>query len=304
MKLIAEQIQFYFVIFLELIFFPFLYLYEGIKNLFSSKKQLQIKKIRTDIISKEIYINIHEWGGYASERTKKLKNGKEFNCGLKFQLKRFSNQHDGIKKKIFLTVSDLDLLKQRDSIEKDVDKMWSVSNNGMDFSGYSEFYKLIKNKPNAYVLLTNTSVNAIQTEFLDDYISYMNCNPDVGMMGVSYCSKIWQSLLRNNFNPHLQSFFLLTTTNVLDEIVKKNGGNFPGKGILYKRLLIKKGEIKISKLVQKAGYNLAVSLENGTIFKFGKNGYFDNGYNRWILNYSDGRLTCKNPNIINEIQKD
>lgn len=299
-----QQFQFFFSIFLEVLFFPFLYLIEWLKNKISSRKQLKVKKVREDVVTNEILINIHEWGGYPSVRTKKIREVNKFTCGLNAQMERFSSNNITVRKKIYLTISDINLLKDRGQIEKNVDKVLSVSNDGMDFSGYSEFYDTIKSMPNGYVLLSNTSVNIIQRDFLADYIAYMEANPDVGMMGVSYCSKIWQSLIRNNFNPHLQSFFLLTTINVLKEIVAKNGGKFPGKGIVYKRLLIRKGEIAMSKLAQKAGYNLAVTLENGTVFKFGKNGFFDNGFNRWILKYSDVRLTCVNPNIINEIQND
>jgi hypothetical protein len=304
MRLLVEQLKFFFIVILEFLFFPFAYFWEWVKNKNSSNKPLEVKKVRKSVVSHEVYVNIHEWGGYSNTRIKKIKSGNQFTCGLKGQLERFSTTNVNIKTKIYLTISDIAFFKNNEQIEKDVDVIVPVSNNGMDFSGYSEFYNLINNKPNAYVILSNTSVNIIQTEFLADYIAYMEMNPDVGILGVSYCSKIWQSLIRNNFNPHLQSFFLLTTINVLEEIVAENGGKFPGKGILYKRLLIKKGEIAMSKLTQKIGYNLAVTLENGTVFKFGKNGFFDNGYNRWKLKYSDVRLTCVNPNIINEIQND
>lgn len=304
MRVVTQQIYFYSILIVELLFFPFLYFFGFFKNKISSNKELEIKRTRKSIISNEIYINIHEWGGYADVRTKSIRGVNEFTCGLKGQIERFSNTNDRFKKNIYLTISDISLFKYKNLIERNVDVLMPVSNNGMDFSGYSEFYSTIKDKPNAYVLLSNTSVNIIQTEFLDDYISYMNSNPDVGILGVSYCSKIMQSFLRNNFNPHLQSFFLLTTIDVLSEIVKKNGNKFPGKGIIYKRLLIKKGEIAISSLALKLGYNLAVTLEDGTVFKFGKNNCLDNGYKRWKLQYSDIRLTCTHPNIINEIVSD
>lgn len=302
MRLRIQQFQFLFIISLELLFFPFLYLFEWFKNKISSNQQLKIKKNRKKVISNEVYVNIHEWGGYVGERTKTIKNGKVFNCGLTPQLNRFLKSNDKIKKKIYLTISDIDLIKDRSKIEKDIDVILSVDNVGMDFSGYSEFYSKIKDQPNAYVILSNSSVNAIQTDFLENYINYMETNPDVGILGVSYCSKIWQSIVRNNFNPHLQSFFLLTTINVLKEIVIENGNKFPGKGIVYKRLLIKNGEIAMSRLAQKVGYNLAVTLEDGSVFKFGKNDFFDNGYNRWMLEFTDVRLMCANPNIINEIR--
>ncbi len=303
MKAKIQQLQFFFIIFLELLFLPFLYLFEELKKICSSSKPLTQRRKRANVVSKKIYINIHEWGGYASSRKKKIKNGKELTCGLEYQLLRFGSLNNRIEKEIYLTVSDIDLFSDKMQNAKNVNVIKSVSNHGMDFSGYSEFYNLVKEKENAYVILTNTSVNSIQTNFLSDYISYMEGNTDVGMLGVSYSSKIYQSLIKNNFNPHLQSFFLLTTIGVLGEIIAENSKHFPGAGVVYKRLLIKKGEVKISKLVQKAGYNLAVTLEDGSVFKFGKNNAFDNGYKRWKLKNGDVRLTCANPNIINEIKK-
>lgn len=303
MRARIQKLYFFTIVFLEFLFLPFLYLFEELKKIVSSSKPLKRGKDRAPVSSKKIFINIHEWGGYGLKRKKTIKNGKEFTCGLEFQLLRFGNVSIDIEKEVILTVSDINLLKNRSAIVNEVDTIKSVSNYGMDFSGYSEFYNDVKGSQNAYIILTNTSVNSIQTEFLKDYISYMEANIDVGILGVSYCSKVIQSVIKNNFNPHLQSFFLLTTISVLDEIVAENGNKFPGEGIVYKRLLVKKGEIAMSMLAQKVGYNLAVTLEDGNVFKFGKNSCSDNGYKRWKLNYSDVRLTCLNPNIINEIKK-
>ena len=299
-----EKFYFWVNIAVELLLFPFWYFIAWLSNTISSRNPLRVKKIRSQVEADEVLVVIHEWGGYSSVRKKKIKNGVPFSCGLAGQLERFILRNKDVKKKVYLTVSDLPLLKNQAELEQKVDMLLSVSNEGMDFSGYSAFYERIKDKPNAYVILSNTSVNVIQTEFLADYIKYMESNLDVGMLGVSYCSKTWQSLIRNNFNPHLQSFFLLTTVSVLNELVKANGNQFPGKGITYKRALIKKGEIAMSKIIQKLGYNLAVSLPDGTVFKFGKNNIFDNGYNRWKLNYSDLRLTTPNPNSISQIRKE
>lgn len=74
-----------------------------------------------------------------------------------------------------------------------------------------------------------------------------------------------------------------------------------GENINHKLLLIRKGEINISNLALQLGYNLAVSLENGSVYKFGRNSIFDNGYRRWKLYKTDGRLFNSNPNLINEI---
>lgn len=295
-----DKLRFYIRIFCELIFLPFLFMWEELKKYMSSKDILTIKKKRSPVATNTIRINIHEWGGYELKRNKKVNIIPEFECGLYYQLERFTKE-DGLDKNVSVTISEIIKHKHLDYIKAKVENVYSVSNDGMDFSGYSFFYDSIKDLPNSYVILTNSSVNKIQTEFLKDYIKYMDENLDVGILGVSYSSKKMQTLARNNFTPHLQSFFLLTTTEVLKEIVEKNNGIFPGSKISHKLLLILKGEIKISEIATQLGYNLAVTLENKTIFKFGKNNWFDNGYKRWKLKNGDVRLSVKNPNIINEI---
>ena len=175
------------------------------------------------------------------------------------------------------------------------DNLISVSNVGLDFSGYASFFDRIKDLPNSYVILSNSSVNAIQTDFIDSYIEYMDANDDVGMLGISCCSKCYQTLIRNNFNPHLQSFFLLTTISVLREVVETNDGKFPGIGISNKRLLIREGEIKLSQKVLALGYNLAVVTKDGPI-------KFNGVKNDWPMPLGDYRYYTNTPNAIYPIR--
>ena len=297
----VDKLRFYLIILYEILLLPLFYLFEEIKKLISSGQELKEKRIREEIIEKKIFINIHEWGGYEWVRNKNIKNISHFDCGLKFQIERFEKNKSSYEKFINLTVSDANKFKFLEEVRNRVNNIDFVSNSGMDFSGYSFFFNKIKNLPNAFVILTNTSVNKTQTSFLNDYIAYMENNPDVGILGVSYSGRMYQTLVRNNFTPHLQSFFLLTTISVLNEIVKLNNNKFPGENITHKLLLIRKGEINISDLALQLGYNLAVTLENGSVYKFGRNSIFDNGYKRWKLYKTDVRLFNSNPNLINEI---
>lgn len=123
----------------------------------------------------------------------------------------------------------------------------------------------------------------------------MDQNPDIGILGVSYNSRCYQSLIYNNFNPHIQSFFLLTTIEVLNEIVELNHQVFPGKGVRYKLLLIRKGELALSSLALKLGYALAVVQEDGSVLKF------DRYTGRDAFLPGDMRIYVNNPNSINPI---
>lgn len=300
-KVLSDRLIFYITIIGEFIFLPFLVIREEWKKNRSSSNPLKVKKTRSNVATDTIRVNVHEWGGYQMVRKKRIKENPEFTCGLKFQLERFNHLKKDFDIFLNVTLSEPELHQDLAFIKDHSDHLDFVKNAGMDFSGYSFFYEKIKELPNSYVILTNSSVNKIETDFLKDYIRYMEENLDVGILGVSYSSKKFQTLVRNNFSPHLQSFFLLTTTQVLKEIVEKNKGLFPGSNIAHKLLLIIQGEVKISQIALQLGYNLAVTLENKKICKFGVNSRFDNGYKRWSLRTGDVRLTVKNPNIINEI---
>lgn len=280
-------------------------LYSILKNWFSiwcSDISFKYKQIcnraginREPVVSHDILVCIHEWGGYKQKRRKSIKGINDFECGLKFQLERFNNQILDSKwsKMINLTISDIDKFDYKCLLNNKIDAIHGVDNMGMDFSGYSFFYELIKNRSNSYVILTNSSVNKIQTDFLQGYIDYMENNPDVGILGISASSKYYHTLRRWNFNPHLQSFFLLTTIDVLNKIVNSNNGIFPGKFELNKHLLIRNGEVMLSQLAIRIGFNLAIVRDNGEVIKFNNQSY--------PLPTGDLRKYIKSPNSINPI---
>ena len=285
-----NRINFYFLLFKELMLFPFLYIRE-----FYLKRHKQFdtnKKQREAVEVRKVSVGIHEWGGYKPVRVKNIKNGTSFQCGLLGQLQRFS-KHNNVD--LIVTLSDSERFLYFDVVYEYTNRVVKVSNKGFDFSGYDALYQSIKDQPNRYVILTNSSIHSSQDDFLNGYIDYMEQNPDVGMLGVSYCTRMWQTFVRNNFTPHLQSFFLLTTTQVLNEVVTLNNGKFPGVGIDHKLLLIRQGEIKLSRLVQKAGYRLAVvNPQDGIPFKF-------TDYRHWKLPKGDIRQLLSEPNKITPI---
>ena len=264
----------------------------------SANTKIGIKRTRIPVACKNVYIGIHEWAGYSPSRIKKLKNGKIFQCGLLYQLQRFSMEKNVSKYHLTITVTISDSEKYNYDInwvKRNSDQVMLVSNIGQDFSGYSAFYNSIKDYPNSYIILTNSSVNNLMDPFLDKYLTYMENNPDVGLLRVSYSTKMFQTLIRRNFTPHIQSFFILTTISVLREIVMKNGGEFPGARIGNKHLLIRNGEIRLSQLALSLGYNLAVVRPDiGIPFKFVSK-------NEWSMPKGDIRLSVKDPNRITPI---
>ncbi|EIA10212.1 hypothetical protein [Flavobacterium frigoris] len=295
--LISSKQKFYLSLLGELITSPYEYGKNFIKwHFIKSKNKSDKNKKRIPVKTNKLAVCIHEWGGYEGKRLKKIKNIPEFECGLDYQLLRFKDYKGSYDLNLTLTISDFDLLKS----EINNVNIKKVSNVGMDFSGYEVFFESIKEEDNQYVILTNTSVSKKQTDFIDDYLDFFKANESIGMMGVSFNTKMYQSLIRNNFNPHLQSFFLITTTEVLKEVVSKNG-SFPGSGIDHKLALIKYGEIKLSRTVMDLGYKLGCVLDNGQPLLFDKNNFTDNGRHSWDSFFGDYRLNLLEPNSINTL---
>lgn len=293
---ISDKNKFYLYLVGEIIVSPWEYAKNFLKWHFGNSKKGNLqKKTRKIVLNNDLAVCIHEWAGYEGKRKKKIKNILEFECGLDYQLLRFQNYKGKYNLNLTLTMSDSDIFGKGNYTVKKID----VPNIGMDFSGYEAFYETIKKDDNQYVILTNTSVNKLQVDFIDDYLDFFKTNCDIGMLGISFSSKMYQSLIRNNFNPHLQSFFLLTTTDVLKQVVEANGF-FPGKGIDHKLMLIREGEIKLSRIVLDLGYKLCCVSENGKPFIFDKSSFIDNGRN--IIKYNrDIRLISRNPNSINPL---
>ena len=293
--------MFWIKLLIELVLFPFLYVHNYLVNTLSSKVVKQKFKQRRTIECKKVYVNIHEWGGYNLTRKKSIKNGKSFECGLLYQLKRFYGK-DNVEASV--TLSEAEKHKNLDFIKVNCNNFYSLSNRGLDFGGHGYFYERIKEKKDCYVVLTNSSVNRIaDNDFLETHINYMRNNLEVGALGVSYSSKAYQTLIRNNFNPHIQSFYILTTLSVLNEIVKLNNGKFPGSHETDKRLLILNGEIKFSKLIMKAGYKLAFVTPESKVYEFASDfKWMNNGFNQWKLRHGDVRTFSDNPNKLYAIK--
>ena len=296
---LKDKISFFAILLYELIFFPFFIALEETKKLLSYRNLSNpINTKRKPVTSGEILICIHEWAGYEPKRIKKIGTDiKEFECGLDYQLLRFLNYTGRHTTSVTLTISERK--KYNYKLPKNINYI-DVSNKGYDFAGYAEYYKqfIEKDPLNKFVILTNSSVEKSIEPFLDDFIKVFEEDESIGFLGISYNTKIYQTFIRNNFNPHVGSFFIMTTSDILRQIVTKNKNKFPGDGITHKLLLIRKGEIKISSIVLKLGYKLGFVLNDGKLYTFGKRYRFDSGYATWKLPHGDYRHVCDMPNKI------
>jgi hypothetical protein len=304
------MVKFYSILLLELLFFPFLYTIEFFKKILSLfYKNDNVYRVNINKLSSQVLYVVHEWAGYAFKRKKTIKYiEKEFECGLFYQIERMNRYNGKNELKKILTISGLqegylNKLKCDFVLPSDL-SIYPVQNTAMDFSGYSfVINKYSDNTSDQIIFLTNTSVDADVRPFIDQYVNLFRDDPTIGLVGVSYCTKVYQSFIRNNFRPHLQSFFLVSRLSVLKEVKKINGGIFPGSNENFKLSIIRFGEVKITELVQKLGYKVCVILEDGSIKLIPKSGKFYNGFFYWNLPFNDYRLSVVNPNRINPISK-
>ena len=290
------MIRFYALLFLEFLFAPFLYA----RQVFLKNISLEgdLKRYRKDVDNDSVVVGIHDWVGYSLDR-KKTVNDKVFDCGLNCQLARVSNYKGTRTLNLSVTISG----SPEDNYDKfEAIPFTKVSNIGMDFSGYAHTLRTFSKNGNCYVLLMNSSIEALQVDFIDEYINFLEENKDVGLLGISYATKMYQTLIRNNFTPHVQSFFLLSTVDVLNSVVEANGGRFPGEGILHKRLLIRCGEVRLSKIIMKLGYRLAIIDEQGKPYIFPRaKGLLQTPFKQWRLPMGEYRHHVQQPNRINKL---
>jgi len=302
------MIKFYLIIGIELLFSPFLYIWEEIKKITGKYAVDPSYKINKHVLDNEVIFAVHEWAGYHFVREKTIKYvNHKFSCGLKYHFDRLSVYNGAYTIKKILTVSEcndayIEKLKGTE-FYTDGFEVHPVVNNAMDFSGYSFVCeKLLDQNKDQIVFLTNTSIDSALTSFIDEYIQLFKDQPELGLLGISYSTKIYQTFIRNNFRPHLQSFFLMSRSSVLKELLESNGGHLPGATETYKLSIIRFGEVKITEMVQKLGYKVAVITEDGEFKVIPRNGFYYNKYKEWTLPMNDYRLHVKHPNRINPLK--
>lgn len=300
------MLKFYLIVGIELLFSPFLFAFEALKKqigrFIPDEKSMVAKATELD---DEVIFAVHEWAGYPYVRQKTIKHvNHTFTCGLKFYFDRLSAYKGKYRLKKVLTLSDANdqyiaHLKKQDFYPSDL-QIHPVDNMAMDFSGYNFVAKnMLRPERDQIVFLTNSSLESSQIDFIDQYVEHFRLQPELGLLGVSYSTKVYQTFIKNNFRPHIQSFFLVTRSRILQELLKKNGGNLPGSAEKYKLSIIRFGEVKITEMIQQLGYKVAVVTSDGKLTKFPDSGFFYNGYYKWKLPMNDYRLTTEYPNRIN-----
>jgi len=279
----------------EIIFFPILILINIFKNYICYFIPNNNKKIIREDNSQSIALCIQDWINYNSLRFKDLKNGGRYYCGIEKQYNKFESKKYSIDKYLYISRDSDNLTKDYFNFTKNGFSIIYNSNDYLDFSSYSNFYNDNKNKD--ILIFMNSSVS---TEFnepiIDSYIDYFLANKDVGLFGISANSKKYQSIVPFGFEPHIQSIFFITTSKILNKVIKINNGFFPGtdKTKHNKYRLIIDGEIKLNEIILKLGYSIAYVSDYGEVIKYKKDKIINNKF-LWSKPYGDVRLITNYP---------
>lgn len=291
-------------LFFEAIFFPFFLLNNYLKYILGKvflKKNIINNKSRKNTKNRA-KLCLQDWVCYKNLRYKTLKNGATYKCGLTGQDIKFQSNKYPIIKNLFISGTKEDQNKFFEDKIKDLNikefNIYKTNNELLDFSSYKYFYDNLDKNLNEMLIFCNSSLS---TEFnfpvIDSYLDFFYKNSDVGIMGISTNTKDQQSLIFNNFSPHIQTLFFITTTSVLNEIIKINDGYFPGENSTYynKYSIIQNGELELSRLCLKLGYSIAVMDQFGEVFKFHNQKKYFNNSHIWKLPKFDLRISSNYP---------
>lgn len=283
----------------QLLFYPLLSLAKFIR--LRTLEKAHIKSFKPKVVGKrKVYYIVHEWLGYETVRSKKV-GPKCFDCGLSVHLDFINELRSNFELDLELELEFILTYSTVDDTQVDLgDKypefdtcIW-VSNRGMDFSGYKTAYDYIAGKDSSdfIVVFSNTSVSKIDTDFVFDAIDVISNEEKIGLLGTSINSNLPQDILYPNFDPHIQSFFLLTTNHIVSEVIHYNGG-FPGYGCNNKHDLIRYGEVGFSKIILELGYSIGLLSNQGLPVIFN----YRNGRKEWPFHRGDQRL-IDSPNVV------
>ncbi|MFX0202598.1 MAG: hypothetical protein ACFFCW_41370 [Candidatus Hodarchaeota archaeon] len=282
-------------------FYPLLYLFWIGWNKYNSKFPFPLVKATRRLEEDDkVVICFHDWLGYPGGRKKRLTEKLSFDCGRSRVIRELAACENKMPSEVIVSLSGNGELEFD---ERMAQKIIRSSNLGLDFGGYNAMLQEVRKMDgNPFVILMNSSLaGGFYDGWLDDYCGILKDDRTIGLLGISTRAR-YPGLLRNHYVPHLQSFFLLSTKEVLEFILDRNRGVLPGAREKNKYRLIQKGEIGISKQILREGYGLAV-VYKGVIYKFRLKNRFGNLIDEWPFPVGDIRYSDSDSESINSLSK-
>jgi hypothetical protein len=237
----------------------------------------------------KLQVVLVEWMGYPLYRRKKLgrnimycglgnllKNMKKYDAGVDFECSVVINKFQNLKANSFIQLIDripafqpLLLNNTQTNSQQKYEKFlknysfikqcFYRDNHYQDIGAYDYFYTYLRQqKYTGHILFMNSSVRGPKEDgWLLKYKKLFEMEPNTGLCGISLNSH-YTCKGFDLFYPHVQSFFLYTSMNVLQQVFPN--GWLDEESILEKKELILKGEIGISTQILKAGFGIRSSI--------------------------------------------
>ncbi|MEC8677599.1 MAG: rhamnan synthesis F family protein [Candidatus Margulisiibacteriota bacterium] len=216
----------------------------------------------------KIPIILAEWSGFnlKAERCFSfswLYNKKGIFCLLE-NLEQFSSNQI----EVILIINngmpvEYDYLKTNFSIVKQI--IYRNSNLGLDFGAYAEGYKYLISTGylGDFILMNSSCIGPGSSDWLNKYKAKF-LEPNMGLVGATYCGYSLKEL-KQPFKPHVQSYFLYTSTSILTHVFPAGLNSLNATN---KDEVIIQGEIWFSTQVLNMGYKLGAIIDD---FTYGKN---------------------------------
>ena len=226
-------------------------------------------------------IIINEWEGYPLRRDKYIGRERTVECGLEPMLESFAKFNPGLDFEVVIVINCKESLlsKFKQFFSKDyefgsetvrekfgflkdkysfVEQILYRGNLGSDIGSHDYALKRLREcNYSGDIIFMNSSVRgATSDKWLKTYQDLFYSKKKIGLTGISINSHN-TNYKPPRFAPHVQSFFLFTNTQVLDEVFPES---LPGASETNKLKLIEKGEIGISEKVLEAGYGINCRL--------------------------------------------
>ena len=233
-------------------------------------------------MSSSVQIIIADWMGYPLKRRKKIKN-RTVKCGLGRFLKQVSKYNEDIdfectliinandsptkKKRLYEFYQPANTRETYLELANSYPFVTSVQfrdNRGMDIGAYSEGLGYLRTKNHiGDVLFLNSSVaGPAEHNWLSKYRRLLYAKERAGLVGISLNSSN-TCLESRPFAPHVQSFFLYTNMDILNQLFPNGFNGANSENPSCKDDLVLSGEIGISEKFLAAGYGICSSTFPG-----------------------------------------
>ncbi|MDD3906131.1 MAG: rhamnan synthesis F family protein [Candidatus Omnitrophica bacterium] len=256
---------------------------------------------RDDMARPSVRIVLNDFIDYPLRRRKAIFRRK-FWCGIGCLLENMSRFKAGADFKVILVINSSGgpEMKEKKLLYSSLRRKYPFildiifrDNSGFDFGAYDAGYRYLKatGYSNDIIFMNSSAIGPSDDHWLSQYSDLFHDKPkNIGLCGISLNSHTTH-LEKKEFKPHVQSFFIYTSMNVMSRVFGDSlAETVPA--LSEKLDIISAGEIGFSWKVIEAGYGITSKLFKDFVY------YKDA---EWTVPCGDMRFTKKYNHLANHI---